>query len=530
MLKLCIAFFIFYLLACKPSGTQPKNVSQDNSVNQNKIIQSGDKQPDSRNIDRIEELYLFTQDNDFDLIDSKDLELVIELVRRNQLIEEENQSASLALTGPLFSKFGPPKKITPTVGPRPPRQVDLGPPKTDLATARSKNMIFEIRPREIVVSESLIKEGANGKLTVKTVSNLEQIDSSTGSSRLIAYKQDEPVFKKFSDVNEFTYNNVVYTKTLLGDDYVLLKVKPIEIPKNLVSIKDDIDSGSLIKTSSYASQSPVSKLNSNAMAAFHHQKIDIVEGGKGTIEIDSEKLNYSITSPFKGKGSGASIYAVEISSAANPALKSDFVVKQLKKKKIEGSEFDSNLKQLEEIQNAALYREIEMLDNMSFHPNSLEFHGAFYKGDTYFVGMEKAARGDIRGVLDDIESGKDVPIAERNLLIFSSAESLASLHSVGRYHGDVKSDNFFIHNKGQAKLADYGESITASKKDDMQRFAAMAYKIRTGSKEASPDNLLNILAQKSPKSDFDDLLEETIKKADDPNFQMRDVVNRLMLY
>lgn len=235
---------------------------------------------------------------------------------------------------------------------------------------------------------------------------------------------------------------------------------------------------------------------------------------QGKIQIDGQEFQFS-ASNHEAKGSGAGIWMVKLTAPGGAV--SEFVIKATKAKLADQAdevmiEFNASQWQKE-------LSEVQVLDLMSGNPQALQFHGARSAPDGVLVyAMEKAA-GDMLEVAEsriiDAQLGRLVPDSE-DAHIQQAAQALADLHACGHVHRDVKSDNFMLGTDGRVRIADFGESsnlvqnnLQVGLKDDVQRFAAMALKIRYGL-EISLENVVQTLTAQQAELSFDVDLARTM--------------------
>lgn len=114
----------------------------------------------------------------------------------------------------------------------------------------------------------------------------------------------------------------------------------------------------------------------------------------------------------------------------------------------------------------ALENEISMMYT-SRHRNVVSFFSAHKEGDTLWIAMELMSGGKLTDVLDD----QDIRLTEEQIayLCKETVAGLAYLHSMGRIHRDIKSDNLLINNKGDVKLGDFGFCAALSEGEGQKR-------------------------------------------------------------
>lgn len=349
-------------------------------------------------------------------------------------------------------------------------------------------------------------------------------------------------------LRSLTLDGVSYTKSAGNPD--IIEVRPITLAPLMESgeFRESIDSGNFIEPSSLATQSEQSQFSTKVFAKLKElaasgdfkfpevrpQSTDII--GKNdpvTITIDDLEYSVSITVPFPAKGSGAVFYQVNVNSGPNNSVDNgNFIVKQMEKGNLGIPEFDDK-------QHANLYGEIQMLDHMSAHPYSLDFHGAFKSGDSYFVAMQKSEQGDLNTILTQIQEDRtSVSVKDKMLLLFTCAESLATVHKSGQVHGDIKSDNFLVNQLESMRItlmADYGESSYASREstremwlqDDKERFAAMAYQMYTGTSITASELKVQLTQQNPIEDPFNALMAKIMQIGVEQPFTMTEAAEAL---
>ncbi|KAF9789478.1 kinase-like domain-containing protein [Thelephora terrestris] len=100
----------------------------------------------------------------------------------------------------------------------------------------------------------------------------------------------------------------------------------------------------------------------------------------------------------------------------------------------------------------AFYKEVAVWMQLK-HPNIVECLGATIEPKQIVMELMENGR-----VMNYLEEKKD-PSACRTRLVFGVAKGLDYLHSRGVVHGDLKPQNILVNAKGDACLADFGNSI-----------------------------------------------------------------------
>ncbi|CAG8658526.1 4207_t:CDS:10, partial [Funneliformis mosseae] len=99
----------------------------------------------------------------------------------------------------------------------------------------------------------------------------------------------------------------------------------------------------------------------------------------------------------------------------------------------------------------------------SKHPNIVECIGCYYTNDSIWVVMEymEVSLADLISLYEDGHRMSEFHIARvaREVL-----KALTRLHSLGRIHRDVRSDNILLNAKGDIKLADFTYSVQLTEK------------------------------------------------------------------
>eukprot|EP01064_Diplonema_japonicum_P028751 TRINITY_DN4496_c0_g2_i1.p1 TRINITY_DN4496_c0_g2~~TRINITY_DN4496_c0_g2_i1.p1 ORF type:complete len:553 (+),score=71.45 TRINITY_DN4496_c0_g2_i1:80-1738(+) len=113
----------------------------------------------------------------------------------------------------------------------------------------------------------------------------------------------------------------------------------------------------------------------------------------------------------------------------------------------------------------ALENEISMMYT-SHHKNIVNFFSAHRQGDTLWIAMELMSGGKLTDLLDNHVNFQEDQIAYicKNII-----EGLAYIHSMGRIHRDIKSDNILLNAKGEVKLGDFGFCAALSEGEAFKR-------------------------------------------------------------
>ena len=114
----------------------------------------------------------------------------------------------------------------------------------------------------------------------------------------------------------------------------------------------------------------------------------------------------------------------------------------------------------------ALENEISMMYT-STHKNLVNFYAAHRSQDTLWIAMELMSGGKLTDLLDS----QTVAFKEDQVayLCKSILEGLAYLHSMGRIHRDIKSDNILLNRTGEIKLGDFGFCASLSEGENDKR-------------------------------------------------------------
>ena len=113
----------------------------------------------------------------------------------------------------------------------------------------------------------------------------------------------------------------------------------------------------------------------------------------------------------------------------------------------------------------ALENEISMMYT-SQHKNVVSFYSAHRNDDTLWIAMELMSGGKLTDLLDNGVKFTEEQIAYVCLNII---EGLAYLHSMGRIHRDIKSDNILLGKSGDVKLGDFGFCAALSEGENLKR-------------------------------------------------------------
>lgn len=101
----------------------------------------------------------------------------------------------------------------------------------------------------------------------------------------------------------------------------------------------------------------------------------------------------------------------------------------------------------------------------SDHPNIVTYIDSYVVDDNkLWLVMEYMGRGCLADLLVEFEK---CPMTSSQIAYVAreTLQALSYVHSKGRIHRDVKSDNFLINDKGELKLSDFGHAaqLTLSK-------------------------------------------------------------------
>jgi serine/threonine protein kinase len=239
----------------------------------------------------------------------------------------------------------------------------------------------------------------------------------------------------------------------------------------------------------------------------------VKNGEKITDKVSIDGKQYDVTATAKtAKGSGAVIWMVSLSETGGSSAPTEFVIKANPMKLPDDSSVE--MRDFAALDRQKNLREVQVLDHMSGNEHALQFHGAYSMPDgTLVYGMEKA-QGDMLQVLDSqvkARNGSKLVASTVDNHLLEMSQALRDIHATGQVHGDVKPDNFMLGSDGRARIADFGEcymdNSTKEKntlKDDLQRYATMAFNLRYGL-QAKTDDLHTAIGQqqKDLKQNFD---------------------------
>lgn len=97
-------------------------------------------------------------------------------------------------------------------------------------------------------------------------------------------------------------------------------------------------------------------------------------------------------------------------------------------------------------------REIEVLRKIS-HPNIISIHSILQSGQTVFIFMRWAEKGDL---LDYIKNAGALSESHACLWFFQMCSAIKYLHSLDYAHRDLKCENILISRRMNVKIADFG--------------------------------------------------------------------------
>jgi len=114
----------------------------------------------------------------------------------------------------------------------------------------------------------------------------------------------------------------------------------------------------------------------------------------------------------------------------------------------------------------ALENEISMMYT-SRHKNVVSFYSAHRNDDTLWIAMELMGGGK----LTDLVDAQELQLSEEQIgyIMMNTIEGLSYLHSMGRIHRDIKSDNILLNAKGEVKLGDFGFCAALSEGEGQKR-------------------------------------------------------------
>mmetsp|Transcript_15697 Transcript_15697/g.38097 ORF Transcript_15697/g.38097 Transcript_15697/m.38097 type:complete len:518 (+) Transcript_15697:95-1648(+) len=116
----------------------------------------------------------------------------------------------------------------------------------------------------------------------------------------------------------------------------------------------------------------------------------------------------------------------------------------------------------------ALQNEIAMM-RTSAHPNVTEYLESFMFDRCLWVVMEYMDGGSLTNLVQALQQRRtDMAEGEMGAFAKASLEAMAFLHSLGRIHRDIKSDNILINTRGEVKIADFGFCVQLTQEKDMR--------------------------------------------------------------
>eukprot|EP01063_Lacrimia_lanifica_P012323 TRINITY_DN1893_c0_g2_i1.p1 TRINITY_DN1893_c0_g2~~TRINITY_DN1893_c0_g2_i1.p1 ORF type:complete len:626 (+),score=209.59 TRINITY_DN1893_c0_g2_i1:114-1991(+) len=114
----------------------------------------------------------------------------------------------------------------------------------------------------------------------------------------------------------------------------------------------------------------------------------------------------------------------------------------------------------------ALENEISSLHTCR-HKNIVNFHAVHRVDTTLYIVMELMCGGKLTDIIQGCQDGfKEEELA---YLMKNICEGMAYLHSLGRIHRDIKSDNILLNSRGDVKLGDFGFCAALSEGDNNKR-------------------------------------------------------------
>lgn len=116
-----------------------------------------------------------------------------------------------------------------------------------------------------------------------------------------------------------------------------------------------------------------------------------------------------------------------------------------------------------------LQNEIAMM-KISAHPNVTQYMCSFMYDRCLWVVMELMDGGSLTNLLQ-VYTRKKKELTEPEIAGFMKASMTAVefLHSKGRLHRDIKSDNILVNSRGEVKIADFGFCVQLTQEKDMRQ-------------------------------------------------------------
>ncbi|XP_057841866.1 serine/threonine-protein kinase PEPKR2 [Cryptomeria japonica] len=130
-----------------------------------------------------------------------------------------------------------------------------------------------------------------------------------------------------------------------------------------------------------------------------------------------------------------------------------FGVVKLCKNRVTGEELACKTLPKNSAQNA--YKEVEIMQHLSGHPNIVTLHSAYEDADSLHLVMEICSGGRL------VDSMKKRSYSEREAadLIKQLVGVIQHCHEMGVVHRDIKPENVLLTSDGQMKLSDFGLSV-----------------------------------------------------------------------
>jgi hypothetical protein len=116
-----------------------------------------------------------------------------------------------------------------------------------------------------------------------------------------------------------------------------------------------------------------------------------------------------------------------------------------------------------------LQNEIAMMKT-SEHPSVVEYRETFMFDNCLWVVMELMDGGSLTTILQAYQK-KRKELTEAQIAGFMKPclKAVDFLHSMGRLHRDIKSDNILVNTRGEVKIADFGFCVQLTKEKDMRQ-------------------------------------------------------------
>ncbi|KAJ1470415.1 serine/threonine-protein kinase ste20 [Baffinella frigidus] len=106
----------------------------------------------------------------------------------------------------------------------------------------------------------------------------------------------------------------------------------------------------------------------------------------------------------------------------------------------------------------------------SAHPAVVEYRETFMFDNCLWVVMELMDGGSLTNILQAFQK-KKVEMTEAQIAGFMKPclKAVDFLHTMGRLHRDIKSDNILVNTRGEVKIADFGFCVQLTQEKDMRQ-------------------------------------------------------------